>query len=131
MKARNPFRVRFERRGDQLLAEPRAFEYVNTKWHKPYLFRLDATGNVEFQPRFRDGWNGPIYYDVSNLKVGDWIQAAGGSFKNKYPLHGQVLEVNLQDNFLLIREVTASAFAAERRRREKEAQTNTAQPVLA
>lgn len=70
--------------------------YCNTKYHKPYLARLDEAGEMDWQVREYVGYgkHRHTYYVVEALQPGDLIQCAGGSGGNKYPFKGRVISLD-------------------------------------
>lgn len=92
--------------------------YCNTRYHSPYLARLDPAGELEWQDKEYLGYGKrrEPYYVVEALRPGDLIQAAGGSGGNKYPFRGRV--VSIDDRTLTVEPIdsrTWSNLVAERK----------------
>jgi len=70
--------------------------YCNTKYHTPYLAKLDSQAEMDWQDKIYVGFgkNREAYYSVDKLQAGDIISAAGGSGGNKYPYRGRVVALN-------------------------------------
>jgi hypothetical protein len=93
--------------------------YCNIKYHTPYLAVISPAGEMLWQEKLHSGYgkHRETYYNVENLKPGDYIQAAGGSGGNKYPFKGKVVE--LTDTTLIVEEIQDTEFSniiAERKR---------------
>jgi hypothetical protein len=88
-----------------------ALVYCNTKYHKPYLARIAADGEMDWQERVYTGYgkHSQAYYVVEKLQPGDFIQCAGGSGDNKYPFKGKVISVG--DDYIEIEELADKAFS--------------------
>lgn len=85
--------------------------YCNTKYHTPYLAIISAAGEMDWQEKLYSGYgkHRETYYNVENLKPGDYIQAAGGSGGNKYPFKGKVVDP-ITDT-LNVEEISDSEFS--------------------
>lgn len=100
-----------------------ALVYCNTKYHRPYLARLDEQGEMDWQDREYVGYgkHSRAYYVVEALQPGDLIQCAGGSGGNKYPFKGRV--VALTEDTLEVEEIDDKAWSnllAERKNGDAE-----------
>lgn len=84
--------------------------YCNTKWHKPYLAVVGPDGEFVWQDKEYSGYrkHRETYYVVEALRVGDLIQAAGGSGSNKYPFKGRVVEID--DLGMVVEKMTDREF---------------------
>lgn len=85
--------------------------YCNTKYHAPYLAVISEAGEMVWQEKLYSGYgkHRQTYYNVENLKLGDYIQAAGGSGGNKYPFKGKVAE--LTETTLTVEEISDIEFS--------------------
>ncbi len=85
--------------------------YCNTKYHAPYLAVISASGETVWQEKLYSGYgkHRDTYYNVENLKPGDYIQAAGGRGGNKYPFKGKVAE--LTETTLTVEETSDIEFS--------------------
>jgi hypothetical protein len=93
--------------------------YCNTKYHAPYLAIISSIGEMNWQEKLYIGYGKyrEAYYNVENLKPGDYIQASGGSGGNKYPFKGKVAE--LTETTLVVEEIPDAEFSniiAERKK---------------
>ena len=61
--------------------------------HKPYLFSVGLDGEAIWQERLLID-NNMVYYNIENLKPGDYIKMAGGGKQFKSPYHGIIVNKN-------------------------------------
>lgn len=127
--------VEFEKVNGRWCIDVCALCYCNTKYHAPYLARLTKTGEMEWQDKEHLGYgkHRQTYYVVENLRPGDYIQAAGGSGKNKYPAKCRVTDITFDGDapgmtIEYISDQRWSNLVAERR---KNAPPKTETPVIA
>lgn len=75
-----------------------SFNYINTRYQKPYLAVISSDGEYIWQDKQYVGYgkSAEVYYSVENLKPGDLIKVAGGSGSNRYPFVGFVKEIDDQ-----------------------------------
>ncbi len=73
---------------------------------KPYLFIVGSDGNPIWQNTFIAN-NNNVFYDISNLKVGDIIQIAGGYNFRSMPYYGRIISTK---NSLEIEQINRSTF---------------------
>jgi hypothetical protein len=88
--------IKFQKINGRWAIDTNALCYCNTKYHAPYLARLTDAGEMEWQEKTYLGYgkHRRTYYIIENLRPGDYIQAAGGSGKNKYPAKCQVVDIS-------------------------------------